>query len=182
MPMYNYFPQTYQPQMYPQQMQMQGGYNQQQVPMQNQQMNQTQAQVQAQTSQIQQSGFIPVPSEEVARNYPVAPGNSVSFKNENAPYVYVKTMGYSPLDRPIFEKFRLVKEESAPEALQEAQIPVQEQKPIDLSAYALKSEFDALSAQFEDFKAKVDAKVDAIKKSGCKCKSERKIEEAEDDE
>ncbi len=61
--------------------------------------------------QIQNGGFICVPSEEDARRYPVAPGNSVTFKNENAPYVYTKTMGFSQLDRPLFEKFRLVKEE-----------------------------------------------------------------------
>lgn len=61
--------------------------------------------------QIQNGGFIAVPSEEDARKYPVAPGNSVTFKNENAPYVYTKTMGFSQLDRPLFEKFRLVKEE-----------------------------------------------------------------------
>jgi uncharacterized glyoxalase superfamily metalloenzyme YdcJ len=61
--------------------------------------------------QIQNGGFICVPSEEDARRYPVDPGNSVTFKNENAPYVYTKTMGFSQLDRPLFEKFRLVKEE-----------------------------------------------------------------------
>lgn len=61
--------------------------------------------------QIQNGGFVSVPSEEDARRYPVAPGNSVTFKNENAPYVYTKTMGFSQLDRPLFEKFRLVKEE-----------------------------------------------------------------------
>jgi len=65
-----------------------------------------------QQQQIQTSGFIPVPSEEMARNYPVAPGNSVTFKNENAPYVYTKTMGFSQLDRPIFEKYKLVKEDA----------------------------------------------------------------------
>lgn len=64
-----------------------------------------------QNAQIQSGGFIPVPSEDVARNYPVAPGNSVTFKNENAPYVYTKTMGFSQLDRPIFEKYKLVKED-----------------------------------------------------------------------
>ncbi len=61
--------------------------------------------------QIQNGGFVSVSSEEDARRYPVAPGNSVTFKNENAPYVYTKTMGFSQLDRPLFEKFRLVKEE-----------------------------------------------------------------------
>lgn len=28
-----------------------------------------------------------------------------------APYVYTKTMGFSQLDRPIFEKYKLIKEE-----------------------------------------------------------------------
>ena len=60
---------------------------------------------------IQNGGFVCVSSEEEARRYPVAPGNSVTFKNENAPYVYTKTMGFSQLDRPLFEIFRLVKEE-----------------------------------------------------------------------
>ena len=78
-------------------------------------MQQPQVQQQSQqTMQIQNGGFLSVPSEEVARSYPVAPGNSVTFKNENAPYIYTKTMGFSQLDRPIFEKFKLVKEEDAP--------------------------------------------------------------------
>lgn len=62
--------------------------------------------------QAQTSTFIPVPSEDVARNYPVAYGHSVTFKDENAPYIYSKTMGFSQLDKPVFEKFRLIKEES----------------------------------------------------------------------
>lgn len=64
-----------------------------------------------QTPQIQNGGFVMVRSEDEARNYPVAFGNSVTFKDETSPYIYCKTMGFSQLDRPIFEKFRLVKEE-----------------------------------------------------------------------
>lgn len=67
--------------------------------------------------QIQNGGFISVRSEQDARNYPVAPGNSVTFKDETAPYVYTKTMGFSQLDRPIFEKYKLIKEEVPDEAL-----------------------------------------------------------------
>ena len=47
-----------------------------------------------------------------ARSYPVAYGNSVTFKDETAPYIYVKTMGFSQLDTPVFDKYRLVKEQS----------------------------------------------------------------------
>ena len=84
---FNYYPQYYQPQ----QMQM--------------------PQQQAQAQQTQTSGFVSVRSEAEARNYPVAYGNSVTFKDENAPYIYTKTMGFSQLDRPIFDKYKLVKEE-----------------------------------------------------------------------
>lgn len=68
-----------------------------------------------QVPQIQHSGFVSVRNEEEARSYPVAPGNSVTFKDEALPYVYTKTMGFSQLDQPIFEKYRLVKEENPDE-------------------------------------------------------------------
>lgn len=72
-----------------------------------------------QPMQIQNSGFVSVRSEQEARNYPVAYGNSVTFKDETAPYVYTKTMGFSQLDRPVFEKYKLVKEESAETPIKE---------------------------------------------------------------
>ena len=59
----------------------------------------------------QMSGFVSVRSEAEARNYPVAYGNSVTFKDETSPYIYTKTMGFSQLDRPVFDKYKLVKEE-----------------------------------------------------------------------
>ena len=90
MPLYNNgFPASY-PQFYPQNQQL---YNQQ-VQMPQQQSQQPQ--------QIQNGGFVSVANEDIARNYPVAPGNSVTFKCENAPYIYTKTMGFSSLDTPIF--------------------------------------------------------------------------------
>ena len=65
--------------------------------------------------QIQNGGFVSVRSEEEARTYPVAQGTSVTFKNETAPYIYTKTTGFSQLDQPIFEKFRLTKEDEEPQ-------------------------------------------------------------------
>ena len=56
------------------------------------------------------SNFVSVRNEMEARNYPIAPGNSITFKDETAPYVYTKTMGFSQLDRPVFEKYKLIKE------------------------------------------------------------------------
>ena len=62
-------------------------------------------------NQVQNGGFVPVRSEAEARSYPVAPGTSITFKNETSPYCYVKTMGFSQLEAPRFEKYRLVKED-----------------------------------------------------------------------
>lgn len=56
------------------------------------------------------NGIVSVRSEMEARSYPIAPGNSVIFKNESEPYIYTKTMGFSQLDQPVFECYRLVRE------------------------------------------------------------------------
>ena len=61
--------------------------------------------------QNDQVGIISVKNEMEARSYPVAPGNSIMFKDEGLPYIYTKTMGFSQLDSPVFEKFRLIKDE-----------------------------------------------------------------------
>lgn len=64
----------------------------------------------AQPPQIQNS-FVTVRSEAEAVNYPVAFGHSVTFKNEAEPFIYTKTMGFSPTDRPIFERYKKIEEE-----------------------------------------------------------------------
>lgn len=86
-----------------------------------------------------QSGLISVRNEMEARNYAIAPGNSLMFKDENGPYVYVKSMGNSQFDQPVFEKFRLVKEE--------ANVPQQVAQP----EYVLKSEFEELRNEIQTF-------------------------------
>lgn len=115
---YNYYP-TYQPYFnYPMQ---------QQAPQQAQQP-------------VQQSTFVLVRSEQEARSYPVAPGNSVTFKDESQPFCYVKTMGFNQLDRPVFEKYRLVKEDAPePEAV----------------SYASKDDVEAIWAEVNAIKEKM---------------------------
>ena len=66
-----------------------------------------------QTNTIQNGGFVLVKNITEAMNYPVAPGHSVTFKNENQPYIYTKTLGFSQLDQPIFETFKLIKEDNS---------------------------------------------------------------------
>lgn len=58
-----------------------------------------------QTQQLQ-SPFVMVRSEAEARNYPVGFGNVVMFKDENSPYIYTKTMGFSQSEKPIFDKYK----------------------------------------------------------------------------
>lgn len=137
-------------------------YYPQYQPMQNMQnMQQMQPQMQP-PQQIQNGGFVSVRNEMEARNYPIAPGNSVTFKDETAPYVYTKTMGFSQLDRPIFDKYRLVKEEVTEPS--EAHMDAKEEK-IDNSM------LDDIKADIED----IWHEIEALKKA----RSNRKKEEAE---
>lgn len=74
---------------------------------------QPQMQVQPQNVQPMNTGniqnqnglFVPVANEDVARNYPVAYGTTVIFRDENEPYIYIKKMGFSQLESPVFEKY-----------------------------------------------------------------------------
>lgn len=118
-----------------------------------QQMTATQA------PQGQANGFISVRSMEEALAWPIAPGNSLTFKDESAPYIYTKTKGFSQLEQPIFEKFRLVKEEQP--QVSEAQTPTE---PFDARGEikALWAEVEGLKTALEATKAK--AKKPAVKK------------------
>ena len=139
-----YYPGAINPyQVYPQPQQM---YAQQAQQMQQQAQPQQQA-------QIQNGGFISVRSRAEAQNYPVAPGNSVTFKDETAPFVYVKTMGFSQLDRPIFESYRLVKEEAPQTPAETGRNAAHEENNIDLSIYMTKAEFEPILARIDALEA-----------------------------
>lgn len=56
--------------------------------------------------------IVSVRNEQEAKDYPIAPNNSIIFKDENAPYIYIKTMGLSQFDAPTFDKFKLVREDA----------------------------------------------------------------------
>lgn len=134
----SYFPATYQPNLYG----FQNPYHQQ---MQNQQMIQQVQQQNQSMPQIQHSGFVLVQSEQEARAYPVAPGNSVTFKDESQPYCYVKTMGFNQLDRPTFERYRLVKEDVTPDTVEIS----------TNTSYALKSDITSLWEAINNIKSKL---------------------------
>ena len=131
--------------------QMMQNYPQQQMGQNyQQQAPQQMPQPQAPQYPVMQSGFVRVPNENEARMYPVAPGTSVTFIDENAPYCYTKTMDRSQLDRPKFEKYRLVKEDDAPVVAQNAQEPAPAAPAVDLDKYATKAELDGFKDEIED--------------------------------
>ncbi len=111
------------------------GYQQ---PTYNYQQNQT----------IQNGGFVTVQSEEEARSYPVAHGMSVTFRNENLPYIYTKTLGFSQMDSPTFEKYKLIKEE--------AQIQPEQPKDDALPIYVTKTELGAIREELDALRDKVE--------------------------
>lgn len=108
-------------------------------------------QIQEQNNQMMQTSFVGVQNEQEARCYPVALGNSVMFRDESAPYIYAKTMGKSALDMPIFEKYRLVKEEAVIVAPQSPESGANK-KEVDLSVYALKTEIEPILTLISDMK------------------------------
>jgi len=134
----NPYQQIYQPMNYPQQMPVQ------QMQSQSQQSN---------TPQIQNGGFVSVPSEEMVYNYPVAMGNCVTFKIEGKPYVMEKSMGFSQLEAPRIKKFRLVEEETAEEELKENPNLIDELRgkigELNAELDELRGEMDALKARME---------------------------------
>lgn len=142
-----YQPAYYQPQYQPQQYQQNSQMIQQQMQPQNQ-IHQQQA--------IQQGGFIRVQSEADARAYPVAPGTSVTFIDDAAPYCYVKTMDFSQFGKPKFEKYKLVKEDDTPTAPQSAQDDASGAGGQRVE-YALKSDLEALQGELDALKEKMES-------------------------
>ena len=120
--------------------------------------------------QMPDNNFVPAPSEEFARNYPVGYGKSVNFKDENAPYIYVKTMGFSQLDNPVFEKYRLVKEEPT--------MPQNETKNDE----SYKLSFDELKAEIDDLRGQIKALQEDVKALQEKPKTKSTKKEVVDDE
>lgn len=112
-------------------------------------------QFQAQSQQIQNGGFISARSIEEAYNWPVAPGNSLTFRIENTPYVCTKTKGFSPLEQPVFERYRLVKEDDATQASQQ-KAP---KEPKESKA----SEETAMGAKYDEQIRKLWDEINAIK-------------------
>lgn len=96
-----------------------------------------------------------VPSEDMARTYPVAPGNCVTFKIEGKPIVMEKSMGFSQLEAPRIDRYRLVREEDAPN---EQNLPQNEPKDNSMeneTIEELKGQIKAINEELEDVKKRL---------------------------
>lgn len=100
--------------------------------------------------------FVSVPNEMAARNYPIAPGNSVTFIDENSPYCYTKTMGLNQLDRPVFKRYRLVEEQDIPQNAQNTPQTSEQVQARQVIPDEIKGDINALRALYEQLRADVD--------------------------
>lgn len=112
-----------------------------------------------QTTQIQNGGFVMVKDISEALNYPVAPGNSVTFKNENQPYIYTKTLGFSQLDQPIFEVFKLIKEDKPQLKFDESD---QENTVMPTVEYLSLEEAEIMRSEMAQMRSEIDFLREAI--------------------
>lgn len=97
----------------------------------------------------QQQTFVHVQNENEARSYPVAPNNSVTFIDENRPYLYTKTADASQLGGSRFEKYRLEKEAT------EGSNSFQE-KQYNVSDFATKQQIEALEKKLNALEARLN--------------------------
>lgn len=129
-----------------------------QIPQQLQNMYGT-GQQQPAPQQIRSGGIVSVANEDEARRYPVAPGYTVTMRDENGPYLYEKTMGFSQLDQPIFRKARIVfeddhtqEEQKKPEEPTEPPKVYAELKQLEALRDAIAVEFKKIYDRFEAIK------------------------------
>lgn len=113
------------------------------------------SQQQSNPQQIRSGGIVSVASEDEARRYPVAPGYTVTMRDETGPYLYEKTMGYSQLDQPVFRKARIVFEDDAqntqknPEEPPAPKVVYAELKQLEALRDAVAIEFKKIRDMFD---------------------------------
>lgn len=109
--------------------------------------NPFQANMNIPTTPIQDNMIVSVQSEQEARNYLVAYGHSIIFKDENKPLVFYTKTAISQFEPPVFKIYDLV------ERTQETPVNAPENvKPMDLSTFVTKDEFGALQKELQALK------------------------------
>ena len=102
-------------------------------------------------NQQPQVSFMSIRGKEIAINYPIAPNNTIIFRDELEPYIYVKSMGYSPLDKPVIDIYR--REE--PNLAQESTPKVKEDNS---TIEKMQDDIKAIFDDIEGIKKKIYAK------------------------
>ena len=99
--------------------------------------------------QMQNGGYVIVQSDDEIRRYPVAHGNSVTFRIENQPIIVEKSLGYSQFDTPHYERFKLIKED----------MPVPETK----EEYLLKSDYETFKNDILSVQSEFNSQIEGLK-------------------
>jgi hypothetical protein len=107
--------------------------------------------------QIRSGGIVSVANEDEARRYPVAPGYTVTMRDENGPYLYEKTMGFSQLDQPIFRKARIVFEDDHTQEEQKKPEEPTEPPKVYAELKQLEALRDAVALEFKKMRDWVES-------------------------
>ena len=102
-------------------------------------------------NQQPQVSFMSIRGRDIAVNYPIAPNNTIIFKDEMAPYIYVKSMGFSPLEKPMMEIYK--KEEPI-----QAQEGTPDTKEDNSTIQKLQTDIEGILDDIEGIKQKLNAR------------------------
>lgn len=119
--------------------------------MQNYQQPIQQAQQIQQPAQIQDGGVVCVKDETAARNYPIAPGVSMTLIDESRQHLFIKTMGFNQLEKPIFKKFQLI-----PESENNSDLSGGISETVKDTNEDLKPQIELLQSEIEGIKAEIE--------------------------
>lgn len=131
-------------QFYPQYNPMMTYYQQQLQNMQAQQPIQ-------QPAQIQDGGVVCVKDETAARNYPIAPGVSMTLIDEPRQHLFIKTMGFNQLEKPVFKKFQLI-----PESENNGDLNSVSPETVKDTSEDLKPQIEGIQREIEGIKAEIE--------------------------
>lgn len=119
--------------------------------MQNYQHPMQQTQPIQQPAQIQDGGVVCVKDETAARNYPIAPGVSMTLIDEPRQHLFIKTMGFNQLEKPVFKKFQLIPESENNGDISD--VPPETGKD---TSEDLKPQIEGLQREIEGIKAEIE--------------------------
>ena len=104
-----------------------------------------------QAQQIQDGGVVCVKDETAARNYPIAPGVSLTLIDEPRQHLFIKTMGFNQLEKPVFKKFQLI-----PENENNGDLSGGISEAVKDTSEDLKPQIEGLQREIEGIKAEIE--------------------------